>query len=367
MGCAMNGLRLDAIDFWRGVVLAIIFINHIPGNVLGALTPRNFNFSDASEAFVFISGVSVALAYGRRFRGGGALPASLPLIRRAFRLYFAHLALTGAALALFAVATTLTGQEALLAERGCATACLDSIGGLLGFVTLSNQISYFNILPLYVVLLVLAPLLFGIGVRSRWSMLCVSAGLYVLGRWLEPGFRASPDQAAWYFNPAAWQFMFTVGIFVGLSLPEGGVAFCRSAYRLALAFSLVAAVIVSNAAGVVPGLVDRVGAFLDWSKTDLGVVRIIAFLALAYSIYCSQLTLKLKPMSIYPAFSLLGRNALPVFCLGSLLSALGQILNETWMSSPAFDVIYVAAGLLILFASAKALEHGREMRWAPIG
>lgn len=363
----MTTSRVDAIDFWRGVVLAIIFVNHIPGNILGSFTPRNFGFSDASEAFVFISGLSVALAYGRRFKGGGALSASLPLIRRAFRLYFVHLALTASALLLFGLATLVTGLAGLLADHGCANAFLDPMRGLFGIVTLSEQISYFNILPLYIVLLMLAPPLFLIGVRNRVFMLLISFCLYLLGRWADPYLRSAPDQATWYFNPAAWQLMFVIGIFVGLVLQERGVTFCRRVYRASLVFSVVAAIIVSNVLGLVPGLGDQVGEFLDWNKTNLGAVRIFAFLALAYSIYCSELTARLRPMSIYPAFSLLGRQALPVFCLGSLLSAFGQILNETWISSPVLDILFVAAGLCILLLSAKALECRRELNWAVAG
>jgi hypothetical protein len=359
--------RIDAIDFWRGVVLAIIFINHIPGNVLSAFTPRNFGFSDASEAFVFISGLSVALAYGKRFKRGDALSASLPLIRRAFRLYFVHLALTAAALLLFGLATSVTGQDSLLTEYDCASEFVDPVRGMFGILTLSKQISYFNILPLYVVLLVLAPPLFLIGVKDKWLMLFISAALYVLGRWLEPSFRPAPDQATWYFNPGAWQLMFTMGIFAGLLPLEKGVWVRRSVHRLAVAFSVAAAVLVSNVGGLVPGLIDQLGEFLDWNKTNLGVVRIIAFLSLAYSIYGSRLTAWLRPTSAYSAFSLLGRHALPVFCLESLLSALGQILNETWISSPILDVLFVATGLSILLVSASLLEYRRKSNLAFAG
>ena len=58
-----SGGRNTVIDFWRGLVLVIIFVNHVPGNILEHLTRRNYGFSDAAEAFVFISGLSVALVY----------------------------------------------------------------------------------------------------------------------------------------------------------------------------------------------------------------------------------------------------------------------------------------------------------------
>src|SRR5262249_33802879 len=56
--------RIDAIDFWRGFALLTIFADHMPFSVLAQVTYRNFGLSDAAEAFVFLSGMSAALAYG---------------------------------------------------------------------------------------------------------------------------------------------------------------------------------------------------------------------------------------------------------------------------------------------------------------
>ena len=62
--------RIDGIDCWRGLALLMIFIDHLPENVFQHVTQQNFGFSDAAEVFVFLSGVSVALAYGTRFFDG---------------------------------------------------------------------------------------------------------------------------------------------------------------------------------------------------------------------------------------------------------------------------------------------------------
>jgi hypothetical protein len=64
------GQRVDAIDFWRGFALLTIFIDHLPDNVFQQMTYGNFGLSDAAELFVFLSGASVALAYGTRFFHG---------------------------------------------------------------------------------------------------------------------------------------------------------------------------------------------------------------------------------------------------------------------------------------------------------
>ena len=48
---SVRDLRLD---FFRGLALIFIFIDHIPGNIVADFTVRNFGFSDASEIFIFI-------------------------------------------------------------------------------------------------------------------------------------------------------------------------------------------------------------------------------------------------------------------------------------------------------------------------
>lgn len=356
--------RNGAIDFWRGVALAIILINHIPGNFLGNFTPRNFGFSDSAEAFVFISGLSVSFAYGERFRSGSFTLAAASMARRAIRLYGVHLALTASALLLFGAARYLTGNDALLADLGRGTPFADPLRGALGILSLSHQIGYFNILPIYVLFMILAPALFFVGVRNRWRMLAFSATLYALTRAF--GFNAPlwPEEGFWYFNPAAWQLMFALGMFVGLAGKEGGVPVNGAVYWCANAFTLVAAIVVSNGFGFFPGLVDSVGAHLDWDKTELGFVRILDFAALAYVIYCSNLTTRLRSTAIYPAVALLGRRPLPVFFTASLLSGLGQIVTETWPASPLFDVLFVATSLKSLHTVAALLERRSTAQFA---
>ena len=75
--------RVGDIDFWRGAVLIAILVDHIPGNLLGSLTPRNFGLSDSSEAFVFISGLSVGMVYAPRAASGGVRAVARGCFERA--------------------------------------------------------------------------------------------------------------------------------------------------------------------------------------------------------------------------------------------------------------------------------------------
>ena len=62
---AMPVMQRDArIDVIRGLALLVIFINHMPGNVVAGYMPHNFGFSDGADAFVLLAGVSATLAYG---------------------------------------------------------------------------------------------------------------------------------------------------------------------------------------------------------------------------------------------------------------------------------------------------------------
>ncbi|WP_244430865.1 OpgC family protein [Methylocystis sp. ATCC 49242] len=357
--------RIDSIDFWRGVVLAVILVNHIPGNVLGAFTPRNFNFSDAAEVFVFLSGVSVQLAYGEKFRRSPGVAAAASLVRRAARLYGAHLMLTAAALALFWVAKDYTPYDLLLSERGRATPFLDPARGVVGILALSHQVAYFNILPLYIVLMAAAPLLLALTLRGRFAMLAASVALYAGARMAGVNLPSWPEPGGWYFNPFTWQLMFALGIFCGGALQDKGVPYHPVAYHFSVAFTFIGAMVVSNVLGLAPGLVEEAGLYLDWDKTDLGVVRIIDFLTLAYMIHFSNLTARIRATRAFSFFSLMGRNALPIFCVGSLMSAVGQMLRDSSLASPVLDVLYVGASLALLHRLAGHIDRDRPVLLLP--
>ena len=75
------------LDLFRGVALWLIFLDHIPENVVNWFTIRNYGFSDATEIFIFISGYTAAFVYGRAMRERGYLIASARILRRAWQIY----------------------------------------------------------------------------------------------------------------------------------------------------------------------------------------------------------------------------------------------------------------------------------------
>ena len=106
--------RDPRLDMFRGLALVMIFINHVPGTVYENFTNRNFGFSDAAEAFVFMSGMAAGLAYSGKFitanSWGTYWTAIARVWARARQLYFVHLTITLLALGIFAFAALQFGM-----------------------------------------------------------------------------------------------------------------------------------------------------------------------------------------------------------------------------------------------------------------
>src|SRR5438034_9940351 len=75
------------LDLFRGLALWLIFVDHIPQNIVNWLTIRNYGFSDAAEIFVFISGYTAAFVYGREMQSNGVIVASARILKRAWQVY----------------------------------------------------------------------------------------------------------------------------------------------------------------------------------------------------------------------------------------------------------------------------------------
>jgi hypothetical protein len=357
--------RIDSVDFWRGVALAAILINHIPGNVLGVFTPRNFAFSDSAEIFVFLSGFSVFLAYGGRFASGRARDASAALLRRAGGLYGAHLGVSGAALLFFGLVTYFTPYDLLMAEEGGGRIepYLDPLTGLMGLAGLTHQLAFFNILPLYVLLMAAAPLALFIAVRDPRLLLLASAAVYALARGMGLNLPSWPGHNGWYFNPFAWQFMFSAGVACAAYWRRRSFHYSAPLHGAALGVSIGVALVVSEGFGLAPGLVDEAGRYLDWNKSELGAARILSFFALVYAVAFSGVTECLAGGRVHDFFRRLGRNALATFCAGSLLSAVGQALRTALdvngLATPFSDILFVAGALILLDGLTRWIEQAR--------
>src|SRR5229473_1033248 len=87
------GERELRIDLFRGLALWLIFIDHLSPDLLTWFTIRSYGFSDAAEIFIFISGYTAALVYGRAMFESGFLIATARILRRVWQIYAMHVLL----------------------------------------------------------------------------------------------------------------------------------------------------------------------------------------------------------------------------------------------------------------------------------
>ena len=130
--------RIDTIDFWRGFALLTIFADHMPYSVLAHVTHHNFGLSDAAEAFVFLSGMSAALAYGPRFHDGRIAAGLRAVGRRLLTIYGVQILLTLLALGIVAM-VALVVDDAVMEDEDRLV--LSNPGrGVLAILGLAHQI-----------------------------------------------------------------------------------------------------------------------------------------------------------------------------------------------------------------------------------
>ncbi len=352
--------RFDAIDFWRGYLLCTIFINHIPGNAFEPLTQKNFGFSDSAEGFVFISGLALALAYGRRFERGDWSGVTISLTRRAMLLYGLHIFLSLAGVAIFIFGAAFGQGDSLLSVHGRDLAVTAPLEMLVGVFSLGHQFGYFNILPMYIMMLATAPVLLLLAQAGRWPMLAASLALYVMAT-CGCNLPNWPESGSWFFDPFAWQFMGAIGIAVGLGLRTTAIP--RSIPLMALATVIVAtsAFCVTDGFSLWPGLEDQVRTWGHLDKTTLGVGRLVHFFAIAYLIYAMRLAEWMRGSRAFEPLCAIGRHGLWMFCALSLMAAGGQVVVQYAGHTFYTDVVMVGGGLGALVTLAQYLDRRKTL------
>jgi len=358
---AASTKRIDGIDFWRGLALLMIFIDHVPENVFQHVTQKNFGFSDAAELFVFLSGVSVALAYGTRFFDGETVGAVRAVLRRAFTLYWVQTLISLLIIAIFVGAATLWNDNDLLEDAD--TVVSNPLQTTAAILALLHQLENANILPLYIVLLLMTPLLLALARRNDRLMLAASAGIYLAARAFSLNLPTWPVEGTWFFNPIAWQLIFAVGIFAGRRLKRGGIAYDARLFAACLAIVALAAEVRTDAFGFASGLWQHAHGVLDCGKTDLGFARLVHFLALAYIVYHSGLTGLMRRTRAFLPLCLMGRYGLPVFATGTVLSAMGEVVetrSEAFTHQLGFGAAIVVGGILMHYLVARGLAAWRD-------
>src|SRR5487761_2489842 len=204
----------NAVDFWRGFALITIFIDHIPGLVYGNYTLANFSIADAADLFVFLAGWSLRLMAEGRGEKRPLRDVMLRLFGRALELYAAQVLITMLASAMLALTSIELDNPLLLEWHNAAAVFNDPVPTHIGLALLTHQLGYFDILPLYVVLMLMAPFFALIDRVVPALLLPASAVLYLCALTFRLTLPTWPVSGTWFFNPLAWQFIFVLGFVI---------------------------------------------------------------------------------------------------------------------------------------------------------
>ena len=349
--------RRDArVDVLRGLALMMIYIDHVPANLLGWLTLHVFSYADAAEVFVLFAGFASMFAYGKVMLREGFVAGVRKIGARCLRLYAVQVVLV---VFTFAVGAAWASQFSSIAFD-------DNLFGQYGWRGLIYGIGiyslppYLDILPLYLMLLAVFPLMF-LGLRSRPRLtLGVSIVVWAAAAWL-PGINMPrwTDPHGWYFDPFSWQLIFLIGAALALLLARDGTLPARRWLTV-----LSAGYLLLGASQSFPfvswGLPDLrpLGEALPTpDKTHLGLLRILASLAWIQLIFRAGAGRRWVANPVARALERCGRHSLPVFAVGCALALVGRLAVATFGDGIAMQLALDGLGGGLLLALGWRLDH----------
>jgi hypothetical protein len=341
------------------MALWLIFVDHLPPNILTWFTIRNYGFSDATEIFIFISGYTAAFVYSRAMLDRGFVVASARIFKRVWQIYVAHVFLFTIYLAEISYIATKFDNPLYAEEMGILDFLKQPDVTIVQALLLKFRPVNMDVLPLYIVLMLFLPLIIWLLQRKADLALGLSVLLYAL-TWEFDWYLPAYPNGTWFFNPFAWQLLFVFGAWCAL----GGAKRMSRILSSPITLWLCVAYLVFAFCVTLTWHVPRLNVFMprwleSWmypiNKTDLDVLRFIHFLALAaITVHFIPANWPgLKSRWLRPVIRC-GQHSLEIFCLGVFLAFAGHfVLAE--VSGGAWMHFFVSVAGIVIMSAAAAL------------
>jgi hypothetical protein len=343
--------RLIELDFFRGLVLLIIVVDHIGGSILSRITLHTYALCDAAEVFVFLGGFATATAYSALAERRTEAVARNRFLRRGLEIYRAFLVTAGLMLLISAVLIAFNIDAPNLTLTDLDDLVDAPLAALRDILLLRRQPYLASVLPMYALFALGAPLAVPLARRRPVWLLAASIALWAIAPRLADYLPAVED-TQWNFNPLAWQLLFVLGV----------IARCQpvyqkiSAHRGGWVVNVLALAIVAGAAWL-KLFTDQVPLDPDF-KQNLSWMRALNFIAIAW------LTAGLirhgwvrKFAGWQPWIGMIGRKGLLCFVAGAVISLVVDSLLYTATDgylnvSMGLLADLMAIGMLVAVASA---------------
>jgi hypothetical protein len=333
------------IDFFRGIALWCIFIDHLMIGNLRLITLKQYGYCDAAEVFILLSGILAGIAYQRSWARDGLLAARLKIVRRAFAIYRTHVIMLLLFIAEAAILIGVLNPRGFLEFLYLEGFNAHPIRGIMNPILLRAQPRFFDILPLYVLFLLLLCVILPLIRRPR-LLLAGSVALYLAA---DAFHLQLSGTETWFLNPLAWQVIFMIGVTAPYILKAKN--YWRGWDWLAALFAIFC-LLESHS----PHFFHRVPSALlihfEPDKTMLHPLRILSILSDAWLVwrYIPATAHWLRSRWAKPLV-LLGQHPLEVFASSVLFSVLGAAVLEVYPGSVS-QVLVQALGTLALVAAA---------------
>src|SRR5438445_4692757 len=351
------GERELRLDLFRGMALWLIFIDHLPTNILTWFTIRNYGFSDAAEIFIFISGYTAAFVYGSAMLQAGFVVATARIMRRVWQIYVAHVFLFTIFLAEISYVATRFENPLYSEEMGIMDFLKQPDVTIVQALLLRFRPVNMDVLPLYIVLMLFLPIVLWL---MKWRpdvSLGLSVLLYAL-TWHYDWYLSAYPNGFWAFNPYAWQLLFVFGAWCAMGGARRMSRILSSRITLWICFAYLFAAFCVTLTWYLPQLSHLMPRLIEqWMcplhKTDLDVLRFAHFLALA------AITVRFLPND-WPGLKspwlrpliLCGQHSLEIFCLGVFLAFAGHFVLAEISNGPFMHALVSVAGILVMWGMA---------------
>jgi hypothetical protein len=351
------GERELRLDLFRGLALWLIFVDHLPPNILTWLTIRNYGFSDATEIFIFISGYTAAFVYGRAMLEVGVVVATARILRRVWQIYVAHVFLFTIFLAEISYVATSFENPLYTEEMGIMDFLKQPDVTIVQALLLRFRPVNMDVLPLYIVLMLFLPLILWLMKWKADVTLALSAVLYAV-TWEYDLYLTAYPNGSWAFNPFAWQLLFVFGAWCALGGAQRMSRILSSPVTLWICVVYLIASFYVTLTWYVPQFSHLLPRRLEqWmypiDKPNLDVLRFAHFLALA------AITVRFLPRDwsglkspwLRPLI-LCGQHSLEIFCLGVFLAFAGHFVLAEISGGAALHALISICGILIMCGMA---------------
>jgi hypothetical protein len=334
-------VRLIELDILRGFLLLWMALTHLPTKA-SVISNQTFGFVSGAEGFIFLAAFMVGQIEHRVEQKRGELGTLLDLSKRTVRIYVYHCVLLAIAFTLIArvgVALHSLALENLLSfylqhpKQATITAAL-----------LEYRPSLLDILPMYIVFMVLTPLARKIAHRWSWdpvifiSFSVWTAAQFGLRHWMYTRgdlFGLSvPENSTGAFDLYGWQLLWIVGLALG-SIYADSIAGPETngtepgigipGWVLKLSFLVAGAFLVLRYSPADRWVDPAVYGWLV-DKWHLGAARIINFSAIA--IILTRFGARIAALPFLKPLASLGQASIEVFSVHVLFCVAGNALSK---------------------------------------